>query len=97
VRSVLAGEAKQKLSLREPITPENVGHVYALMKRAKEGVAIAEKALRAYEADGDALDARAARPDGDPRGVDPDGSRRYFGRFERPGRESSTARSRCAC
>lgn len=85
VRSVL--EAGTKLSLREPITPANVGNVYALLKRAKEGVAIVEKAIHAYEGDGDPSTPEQLSPTAIPVGPDPDGSMRYFGRFERPGRE----------
>jgi hypothetical protein len=87
VRSVLAGEGAKKLSLREPITPENVGHVYALVKRTKEGIRIAEKALRAYERDGAPSTPEQLSPTAIPVGRGPDGSRRYYGRFERPGNE----------
>lgn len=87
VRSVLAGEGAKKLSLREPITPENVGHVYALVKRTKEGIRIAEKALHAYERDGAPSTPEQLGPSAIPVGEEPDGSRRFYGRFERPGNE----------
>lgn len=86
VRSVLE-QGGTKLSLREPITPANVGSVYAMLRRAKEGVSIVEKAIRAYEADGEPSTPERVSESAIPVGTDPDGSMRYFGRFERPGRE----------
>lgn len=87
VRSVLAGDAKNKLSLREPITPANVGSVYAMIRKVKDGLSHAEKAVRAYEAAGAPSTPTEVSPTAIPIGTDPDGSLRYFGRFERPGRE----------
>lgn len=87
VRSVLAGDAKHKLSLREPITAENVGSVYAMLKKVREATKYVEKAIRAYEADGAPSTPEQLSPSAIPLGVDDDGSLRYFGRFERQGNE----------
>ncbi len=87
VRAVLAGDGKTKLSLREPITRENVGAVYAKLKLVKSAVAIAEKAVRAFEADGPPSTPDHVSDSAIPAGIDPDGSLRYFGRFEREGNE----------
>ena len=87
VRAVLAGDAKQKLSLREPITAENVATVYSLLRKTKEAVSHVEKAIRAYEADGEPSTPERLSPSAIPIGTDADGSRRFFGRFERAGGE----------
>lgn len=87
VRSVLAGDARTRLSLREPITPDNVGDVYRLLRKVKEGVSLVEKAVRAYEADGAPSTPDRVSESAIPVGVDEDGSLRYFGRFEREGNE----------
>jgi hypothetical protein len=87
VRSVLAGEGAKKLSLREPITAANVGHVYQLVKRTKEGIRIAEKALHAWERDGEVSTPDHVSSTAVPYAEDPDGTRHYWGRFERPGNE----------
>jgi hypothetical protein len=59
--------------------------------RAREahegGHPIAEKALHAYERDGAPSTPEQLGPTAIPVGEDPDGSRRYYGRFERPGNE----------
>lgn len=87
VRSVLAGDAKHKLSLRDPITPENVGTVYAMRKKVKEALRIVDNAIHAYEAAGEASTPGHVSSTAIPAGVEPDGSLRYFGRFEREGNE----------
>lgn len=90
VRSVLE-QGGVKLSLREPITPANAGSVYAMVKKAEQGLAIARKALVAYESAGEPTTERdgvmQVAPTAIPVGTEPDGSLRYWGRFERPGNE----------
>jgi hypothetical protein len=74
IRSVLADPAP--ISLREPITPANAAGVYAIVRKAKDAIAMVDAALYAY-----------AKTERIPLGVDADGSLRFFGELRRPGNE----------
>lgn len=74
MRAVLNGE--QRLSLREPITPENASRFYEMFRTAKDLLAQAEAATYAY----------AKLTPIKVRGED-DGSIRYFGELSREGND----------
>jgi hypothetical protein len=64
------------VSLRDPLTPETAGTVYALIRKAKDAIANAESALYAY-----------AKAEPILIGTDEDGALRFFGELRRPGNE----------
>lgn len=74
IRSVL--HDPPAISMREAITPDNAANVYALVRRAKDAIAMADAALYAY-----------AKTTPIPLGVDEDGSLRFFGELRRPGND----------
>lgn len=84
VRSVL--DAKP-VSLREALTPANVSSAYLMLRRAKEGFSLLEKAIHAYVRDGEVSTPGHVSPTAIPLGPDPDGSMRFFGMFDRLGNE----------
>ena len=74
MRAVLAGE--HRISLRDPITPENAATFHAMYRTAKDLLAQAEAALYSY-----------GKTTPIPLGEDPDGSLRFFGELTRPGND----------
>lgn len=74
MRAVLAGE--NKISLREPITPENASQFYAMIRKAKDLLAQADAAAYAYAK----LTPIHVRDE-------EDGSVRYFGELTREGND----------
>lgn len=74
MRAVLTGE--RRISLREPITPENASKFYAMVRTAKDLLAQAEATAYAYAK----LTPIKVRDE-------EDGSIRYFGELTRPGND----------
>ncbi len=75
IRQVI-GDTARAIPYDLPITAENAGSAYAMLKRAKDVIQALEGAIRAYAYDTPI-----------PIGEEPDGSLRFFGRHEREGSE----------
>lgn len=76
IRSVLSDTARA-IPYEVPITAQNAGAAYMMLRRAKDVIATLERGLHAY-----------ARESAIPVGEDPDGSMRFFGSLPREGNEN---------